>query len=202
MRRLCLAAGPWLMPRPAHAHVLDVGPDALGQFVQGAATMLIHPGLLLPLLAVGVFLSLWSEDGLLRVWPVFLAAQIAGVFLAALAAPWIGMALMGAGIVTAGIAALLPPRPATPAFGMAGATGLLTMMTALEAHGPYELPVFTYLGLLFGANLVPASAASATRLAISRVTAGWMRIGWRVAASWIGAILLLTLAFEMSGGLS
>jgi hypothetical protein len=29
-----------------------------------------------------------------------------------------------------------------------------------------------------------------------------MRIGWRVVASWIGAILMLTLAFELTGALS
>jgi hypothetical protein len=42
-------------------------------------------------------LSLWREDGLPTVWPVFLAAQVAGVFAAALAGPVVALMFMGLG---------------------------------------------------------------------------------------------------------
>jgi hypothetical protein len=82
---------------PVHAHAFDAGADAYGQFVEGAAVMLIYPGILLPLLALGLLLSLWREDGLPTVWPVFLAAQVAGVFAAALAGPVVALVFMGLG---------------------------------------------------------------------------------------------------------
>ena len=47
-----------------------------------------------------------------------------------------------------------------------------------------------------------AAASGASALAMERVPAPWMRIGWRVVASWIGAILLLFLAFALRGGVS
>ena len=87
-----------------------MGLDPYGQFIEGAAVMLTDPGLVLPLLAWGVFLSLWKRDGVLVVWPVFLSAQLGGVFAAALVGPMIGLVLMGLGIAIAALAALLP-RP-------------------------------------------------------------------------------------------
>lgn len=185
-----------------HAHAFDAGADAYGQFVEGAAVMLIYPGILLPLLALGVLLSLWREDGLPTVWPVFLAGQVTGVFAAALAGPGVALVFMGLGIVTAALAALWPGVPTALALGLAALSGVLAMTTAFEGHGLFELPVFTHLGLLFGANLATALAAGLSTLALTRIEAGWMRIGWRVVASWIGAILMLTLAFEITGALS
>jgi hypothetical protein len=41
----------------------------------------------------------------------------------------------------------------------------------LEGHGLFELPVFTHLGLLFGANLAVALAAGVSRLILTRVEA-------------------------------
>jgi hypothetical protein len=112
---------------------------------------------------------------------------------------------MGLGVVRPRHAALISAgEAALGAYGAAGLVGMgaLAMMTAFEGHGLFELPVFTHLGLLFGANLATALAAGVSNLMPRRVEAGWMRIGWRVAASWIGAILMLTLAFEMSGAVS
>jgi hypothetical protein len=114
----------------------------------------------------------------------------------------VALVFMGLGVVTAALAALWPAVPKALALGLAGLAGVVAMMTAFEGHGLFELPVFTHLGLLFGANLATALAAGVFNLALVRVEAGWMRIGWRVVASWIGAILMLTLAFEVTGALS
>lgn len=202
MRLNALSVALAVLAGPAHAHAFDAGADAYGQFVEGAAVMLTFPGIVLPLLALGVLLSLWREDGLPKVWPLFLAAQVAGVFGAALVGPVVALIFMGLGIVIAAMAALAPSVPQPLAYAFAGLAGGLAMLTAFEGHGLFELPVFTHLGLLFGANLATALAAGIAKLALTRVEAGWMRIGWRVAASWIGAILMLTLAFEVAGPIS
>lgn len=160
--------------------------------------MLTDPGLVLPLLALGVFLSLWKRGGLLEVWPVFLSAQLVGVFAAALVGPTIGLVFMGLGIAIAALAALLPRPTGGLSLGLAALTGLTAMLVVFEGHGVFELPVFTHLGLLFGGNLATALAAGLANLGLTRVSGGLMRIGWRVAASWIGAILILTLAFELT----
>jgi hypothetical protein len=187
---------------PVHAHAFDAGADAYGQFVEGAAVMLTFPGIVLPLLALGLLLSLWREDGLPTVWPVFLAAQVVGIAAASVVGAVVALILMGLGILVAAMAALLPAVRPPLAYGAAGLIGIFAMMTAFEGHGLFELPVFTHLGILFGANLATALAAGVSNLAMTRVAAGWMRIGWRVAASWIGAILMLVLAFELSGAVS
>jgi hypothetical protein len=54
------------------------GADAYGQFVEGASVMLTFPGIVLPILALGLLLSLWREDGLPKAWPVFLGGAGAG----------------------------------------------------------------------------------------------------------------------------
>ncbi len=202
MRRAAVFLSATFLAGPVHAHAFDAGADAYGQFVEGAAVMLTFPGIVLPLLALGVMLSLWRDNGLPAVWPAFLVAQVAGVFLAASVGPVVALIFMGLGILIAAVAALAPSVPNALALGLATLAGLLAMLTAFEGHGLFELPVFTHLGLLFGANLATALAAGIANLALTRVEAAWMRIGWRVAASWIGAILMLTLAFEVTGTLS
>jgi hypothetical protein len=202
LRRLCLIPGLVILAGPVHAHAFDAGADAYGQFIEGAAVMLTFPGIVLPLLALGVLLSLWRDNGLPAVWPAFLMAQVVGVFLAAPVGPSVALIFMGLGIVVAAAAALLPSVPNAAALGLAALTGLFATLTAFEGHGLFELPVFTHLGIVFGANLATALAAGLSTLALTRVSAGWVRIGCRVAASWIGAILMLVLAFEMTGAVS
>lgn len=193
---LSLAAG------PVEAHAVDAGADAFAQFAGGAAVILITPAIVLPLLALGILLSLWRDDGLPQVWPLFLAAQVAGVLAAALAGPEVVLVLTGLGIAIAAVPALAASvRPAV-AYGAAGLAGFVAMLTAFEGHGPFELPVFTHLGLLFGANLATALAAGVSRIALVQVSTGWMRIGWRVAASGIGAVLTLMLILDVPGPVS
>jgi hypothetical protein len=83
--------------------------------------------------------------------------------------------------------------------GLAGVVAMIAM--AFEGHGLFELPVFTHLGLCSG-RTSPRRWRRVSSPRLVRVEAGWMRIGWRVVASWIGAILMLTLAFEVTGALS
>jgi hypothetical protein len=125
-------------------------------------------------------LSLWREDGLPTVWPVFLAAQVAGVFAAALAGPVVALVFMGLGVITAAACGTLAGGTEGACAGAGGAGGVVAMMTAFEGHGLFELPVFTHLGLFFGANLATALAAGVSNLALC----GSRRDGCASAGAW------------------
>ena len=187
-------------PSSAAAHSFESGADLYAQFVEGAGVVVTYPAVFLPLLALGLLLSLWHADGMVRAWPFFLAGQIAGIPLATLAGEWILPVMMGAGVITAILAALLPQPGRAIALPTAAILGALTLMIGLEGHGFFELPILIHLGLLFGANATVALAAGIARLAMDRVQADWMRISLRVAASWIAAMLMLILAFTLRGG--
>jgi hypothetical protein len=186
----------------ADAHAFQGGAAPYTQFVEGAGVILTYPGILLPILAMGVAISLWDTDGLPRVWPLALAGQILGVFAASLAGVWVAAAFIALGVVTAALAALWPDSRRAVIAGFACLTGLGAVTVALEGHGLFELSVFIQLGILFGVNLVLAAGAGAAALTLDRVPAAWMRIGWRVVSSWTGAILVLFLAFTIRGGIS
>lgn len=179
----------------ASAHAFQSGADHYAQFLEGAAVILGYPETLLPLLALGILLSLWQEEGLLRAWPAFLIGLLVGVPLAAMVGTWITLAIAGTGLLTAILAAVLPRHVGAEVIAISLLLGLLTTAASLEGHGFLELPVFIHLGILFAANLVTASVAGVTRLSMERVTAPWMRILWRIASSWLAAILTLVLAF-------
>jgi hypothetical protein len=171
-------------------------------FLGGALAVLTGPALLLPLLALGLLLSLWQRDGLLRAWPVFLVAQVAGLVLAPLAGPAAAPPLIAGGVLVAVSAALNPRVPAWLAYLSAVICGIGALAVVLEGHGFLDLPWPAYAGLLFGVNLAAALTAGLSQA----ILVGWpgpaARIALRVAASWIGAILLLSLAFELSLPLS
>ncbi|MEX3017850.1 hypothetical protein [Gymnodinialimonas hymeniacidonis] len=187
-------------PTSAAAHSFESGADLYAQFVEGAGVIATYPAVFLPLLALGLFLTLWQSEGMVAAWPYFLAGQIAGIAVAPLVGEWILPVMMSAGIIVGALAALLPQpnRPLSLIF--AATLGTLTLALGLEGHRFFELPVLIHLGLLFGANAAVALAAGIARLALEKVPAEWMRITVRVAASWIAAMLMLILAFTLRGG--
>lgn len=188
------------MPSGAAAHSFESGADLYAQFVEGAGVVVTYPAVFLPLLALGLLLTLWQPEGMVRAWPWFLGGQVAGIFVAPFVGEWILPVMMGAGVVVASLAALLPrPMPAVT-LPAAALLGVLTLSIGLEGHALFELPVLIHLGLIFGANAAVALAAGISRLALDRVEAEWMRISVRVAASWIAAMLMLILAFTLRGG--
>lgn len=203
MRRIATLAPAGLgLAGRAEAHAFEGGADGYAQFVEGAAVILVYPGIVLPILAMGVAISLWETGGLPRVWPHALAGQVAGLFVAPVVGAWIAPSVMALGVVVATLAALWPSSHRVVVAGLSALTGLGAVSAALQGHGLFELPLMIHLGILFGANLVLAAAAGAASLAMERIGAPWMRIGWRVVASWTGAILLLFLAFALRAGVS
>ncbi|MEJ6390391.1 hypothetical protein [Gymnodinialimonas ulvae] len=187
-------------PTSAAAHSFESGADLYAQFVEGAGVVVTYPAVFLPLLALGLFLSLWHAEGMVRAWPVFLLGQLAGIAVAPLVGEWILPLMMGTGLIVGALAALLPHPGRIAALFFAGLLGILALALGLEGHALFELPVLIHLGLIFGTNATVALAAGIARLAMDRVPADWMRITLRVAASWIAAMLMLILAFTVRTG--
>ncbi|TYB81634.1 hypothetical protein [Maritimibacter fusiformis] len=198
MRRAALALAAGAVPTAAWAHAFSTGKDAYGAFLEGAGVILAAPGLILPVAALGIALALWRSEGLLAAWLPFLAGGMAGVALAPFAGSWAGLAVIGTGLVVAVIAALVPPARIGPAMpGLAGLTGGAVALAALEGHGWGEVALATRVGILFAANIALATVAGAARVSLERIVHPATRIAWRIAASWVAAILVLSLAFLM-----
>lgn len=187
-------------PTGAVAHSFESGADLYAQFVEGAGVVVTYPAVFLPLLALGLFLSLWHPEGMVRAWPAFLVGQLVGIALAPLVGEWILPVMMGAGLAVAALAALLPQPDRILSLIFAATLGVLALALGLEGHALFELPALIHLGLIFGTNATVALAAGIGRLAMDRVPADWMRITLRVAASWIAAMLMLILAFTFRTG--
>lgn len=188
-----------LTPSSAFAHAFSAGADKYAQFLEGSAVAITVPSMMLPLAALGVLLGLWRQDGMVKVWPLYLVTVlIGGGGLAPFVEAWIIPAFIGLGLLVATAAALAPKLPSVVAFLGAGLTGLAGASTALEGHAFLELPFFTYLGIFFGLNLTVAFSAAVVSASLQKWSVGWLRIAWRVAASWIAAILVLYLAFLIS----
>ncbi len=198
MKRLALLAA--LVPGAAHAHAFSTGKDAYGAFLEGAGVILATPGLILPLAALAVMLALWKADGMVAAWPAFLIGQVVGMAAAPFVGTWIAVVPLAFGLVLGTLAAVAPLErlaPALPVF--AGLVGAVTMAAALEGHTVAEIGVAIRLGLFVAANIATAALAGVARAVLERWDAEVTRIGWRVAASWIAAILVLYLAFAMTG---
>ncbi len=200
MARFCiLALAVGLCATQAEAHAFQSGAaDYYAQFVEGAGVILGNPETLLPLLSLGILLSLWQREGLLKAWPAFLVGQLAGIPIAAVVGTWVISAVLLAGLLAAVLSALLQRHGRAEALAISLGLGLLATAASLEGHGLFELPVFIYAGVVFAVNLVTACAAGIVRLGMEQVEASWMRILWRIAGSWIAAILMLLIAFTFS----
>lgn len=182
----------------AEAHSFQSGVGHYQTFVEGTRVVLAYPATLLPLLALGILLSLWHPEGPLRAWPSFLAGLVAGIPLAALDGAWMLPAVLAAGAVTAVLAALLPRHQRAEALAVSFVIGAMAVMVSLEGHGLFQLPLALHAGILLAVILAPVCMAALARIAMERYPAPWMRILWRIAASWLAAILILHLAFTLT----
>lgn len=195
---IALALG--LAPGAARAHAFDLSSSGYANFLDGAGVVLGSPGLLLPLLALAVALGLWRSEGLLTAWPWVLGATLSAQPLALLAGPWAALVPLALGLVNAALAALVPLGRIAPALvPLSVLTALAAMVSALEGHGWAEVPWSTRAGLLFGLHFALAATAGLVRLARDHIRHRATDIAWRVAASWLAAILVLYLAFLLRG---
>ncbi|WP_172300225.1 hypothetical protein [Pseudoruegeria sp. HB172150] len=187
-----------LRPDTGAAHAFQAGSGLYTQFLEGLTVTLTYPAILLCLLPMGLLAGVWRSGGLLSVWHWFIAAQVVGIFLAPLVPPEIYLATLSLGIVTAVLAALYPQPPRTVVITLAALTGLVATCAAFEGHALLEPPIAARAGVILGANLALSVAAALPDSTLERWPYPWLRIGWRIAASWLAAITVMVFAFELS----
>ena len=198
MRRIAAAVTAVFSAEPALAHAFNAGADGFAQFVEGASVPLVDPAIFLALLPLGITLGIWRVDGVARVWPAFLAGIVAGLVIAPMAGIWIAFVAILTGFVVAvmGVAALVWPVWLMTA--VSAVVPVVAMMTALEGHPHGSLPLPVYFGVMVGVTLVavvPSGLVAFTREANDKA---WVTSGWRVAASWVGAITMMLAALRFS----
>ncbi|MCA0922958.1 hypothetical protein [Pseudooceanicola nanhaiensis] len=182
----------------ASAHSFGTGTNAFDAFVEGSNAVLFSPVSLLPCLSLGLLLTLWQVDGMVRAWPVILGAHVVGFLLAPWGQSWVMPALVLVGMGTATLAALLPRHGRVEALVISGTVALFTMLVSLEGHAWLELRAPIYAGIFAAASFAIAAGAGLARFALETVRAHWMRIGLRIAASWLAAVQVLIAAFLLS----
>ncbi len=97
-------------------------------------------------------------------------------------------------------AALVPlGRIAAAVPWLAGLVGFATVAAALEGHRFAEVSLAARAGLLLAIHGSLAGGAVLLRLSLAAMPHPATAMLWRVAASWIAAILVLYLAFGLRG---
>jgi len=182
------------VPAAAHAHLVNSG---LGPLYDGILHLLLSPGDLLGLVAVGLLAGLngapagrWTVIALPAAW---LLGGVIGMSLPAVPElPWLSVAsFMLLGILVAADVRLPPAGIAT----LAGLYGVL--------HGVLNGSALALLGAgstaLWGIVLTVLVAVLLTAAAVVAVQAFWARIAVRVAGSWIVAVGMLMLGWLAQG---
>ena len=182
---------------PAHAHAFESGQDTYELILQGVS----QPWLMLPvavlLIGLGLLAGIWRDEGLITVWPALIVGTLLGLglgpFVPQIEVIWLMVVAL---LVSAlGIAAVPVPRVA-----MAALACLATALPGrflMEAHVFGELPFPFLVGMGLGITTCAALAAGLVQATREQIHHGAVLIGWRALISWVGAIAILMLAFEM-----
>ena len=183
------------------AHSFGAGTDAFGQIIEGANVPFLEPVTLLSCLSLGLFHTIWRPHGVISAMPYLFIGLVFGFIVA----PYLGQyAYLGAtfiGIVSA-ISAGLLTRPMYHLIILTTVlTGFFTMGAALEGHKWLELGVLIYLGIFLGSVFAVILAAGISQLILDKFPQRtFVRIGLRIAASWLAAIQIMMIAFQISVG--
>jgi hydrogenase/urease accessory protein HupE len=180
------------VPGLAQAHLVSTG---VGPFYDGAAHFFVSFEELLPVLALSLFSGLRGPDGgrrLIAILPIaWIAAGAAGLAVPGGAAPALGMTLL---LLATG-ALLASDRAMSPAgvAATAAAVGLWAGFWNGRAMAAAGAGARGMLGAAAASLLLAILAAA---LAASFRT-GWTRIAIRVAGSWIAALGILALGWNL-----
>jgi len=186
-----------LFPTNAFAHAFMAGADSYQAFLEGVQVVLFWPPTMMAMIALGLFASLWRANGMVLVWPYLILGQMAGILISALNLQ--GMAILPylVGILLAFITALELVKSPAGAKLLAAAIGFAVTASALEGHPLASLPLMIYLGIFVAANMGVATTAALVAISLERLKYHWVVIGWKIVASWLIAIMMLQLAFEL-----
>jgi hydrogenase/urease accessory protein HupE len=186
-----VALGLALFPLPGYAHLIETG---LGPVYDGITHFALTPEDLIPALALAALAALRGKDHARRAIFALPASWLLGGIVGTLAGAtvpgslaWVPLLVLG-GLVAADLR--LTPG-ATSAIAVV--LGLLLGYAngaAMEQAGPGLRGVFGIAGTVFVSTTLAAAFVAAWQ-------AGWMRIAWRVAGSWVAASGLLLLGWSL-----
>jgi hypothetical protein len=189
--RFAFAIGSVFAPQLAQAHLISTG---LGPVYDGITHFALTPEDLLPVLALAALAGLRGNEHARRVIFVLpLAWLVAGMAGAAsgVAVPdvlaWLPLLVLG-GLVASDLS--LSPTATTVIAGLTGAALGFANGGAMVHAGAGFRGIAGSAGAVFVAATLAAAGASAWH-------AGWLRIVWRVAGSWIAAGGLLLLGWSL-----
>ena len=188
---LALLAG---APMPAHAHLVNSG---LGPFYNGALHLLLSPGDLLAVLAVGLLAgqngkasARWAAIALPLAWG---AAALAGLALGTSAGlGWMEVALLIMLGILVAVGVELHASVLTP---LAALTGLVHGLDNAGAFAASDSALVAVAGIAAAVLILTLFTAA---LAVS-LQAAWTRIALRVGGSWIAAVGMLMLGWLLHG---
>ncbi|MGB8622420.1 MAG: hypothetical protein WCD16_06355, partial [Paracoccaceae bacterium] len=95
-----------------------------------------------------------------------------------------------------GVAAMRWPRGVI--LPLVTLTGALCGAASLEGHDWGALPLTVLLGVFFGANLALVLPAGLVAVSRDHLKGAWLLIGWRVVASWVGAVAMMLAALQFA----
>ena len=180
-----------LCPVAVQAHLIETG---LGPVYDGITHFALTPEDLIPAVALALLAGLRGKDHarlVIFVLPVaWLLGGIAGTLAGgqALAVPaWLLLLALG-GLVAADLR--LSPAATTAIAILLGVSLGYANGTAMAQAGPGFRGILGIVAAVFVITTLAAAFVAAWQ-------AGWMRIAWRVAGSWIGASGLLLLGWSL-----
>jgi hypothetical protein len=180
-----------LWPSPVRAHLIETG---LGPVYDGITHFALTAEDLMPALALAVLAGLRGKDHARRVMFVMPLAWLVAAIVAGWASVAMPSVLAFAPLLAVGVlvAADLPLSLAVTT-AIAVAVGVFLGYVngfAMAQAGPGLRGVAGSVGALFVTTTLGAAAATAWQ-------AGWLRIAWRVAGSWVAASGLLLLGWSL-----
>lgn len=196
MSRLCRLV--WLplflVASPAYAHAPIPG-------IKGFYVGLLHPfstpAQALLMLGMGLLAGFCVVDKAKWFLSAFLLATLIGVFFGS--AEWdLDPALYATAIGVCVLAALVPGKLAPVAIALTAVGGVLIGSVSITDAGLTQDRVITTSGSIVGANIGLLYLWGFTHFVQDQYPWPWVRIAFRVAAAWIGAIALLMLALAFA----
>lgn len=183
---------------PAEAHIFAEDGNVFTNFLAGNEAVFLDLQVSTSLLAAALLFGIWRTDGLIKVWPVFLAGNAVGIALSAagVSDPFI-VHLSLTMLLGLGAAAEIS-LPVIWMRGLALLIGTIPVIAILFDHNFKDVPIPFIAGILVGLNLLFALAIGIVLLILWQLPYGWVRIAWRALAAWLVAITLMILALEIS----
>lgn len=182
---------------PVFAHAFESGQDTYALLLKGVS----QPWLMLPvavlLIGLGMLAGIWRVEGTIAIWPALLLGVLLGLGLGPFVPQVPVLWLMAGALVVSGLGILALALPQAAMLGLATLATALPSRFLMEAHAFGELPWPFVIGMGLGITTCAALAAGLVQATRERIGHSAVLIGWRALISWVGAIAILMMAFEL-----